>query len=101
MFNTIILKHGFARLTRTEYKHFEKGDTIYGSDSYPDELKRWNIKDEQLAQAELSKYHCYYSEDIALYNIDEYALEYCACDEEGEFVSGSDYEFAKELNSEV
>lgn len=101
MFNTIILKHGFARLTRMEYKHFEKGDTIYGDGSCPDELKRWNIKDEKLAQDELAKYHCEYYDEYPLWNIDEYALEYCECDEEGEFVSGSDYEFAKELNMEV
>lgn len=101
MFNTIILYHGFAKLTRMEYKRFEKGDTLYGDGSCPDEIKRWDIKDEALAKAELAKYHCVYRDDYPLWYIDEYALEYCECDEDGEFVSGFDCEFAKELNSEV
>lgn len=48
-FNTIILQKGDSTLTRTEYKEFEKMDTIYGDGSNPEELMRWDIKDENLA----------------------------------------------------
>lgn len=33
---------------------------------------------------------------IELTYIDEWALEYCECDEDGEFVEGSDYDMADE-----
>lgn len=60
------------------------------------ELKRWDITQAEEAKAELAKYNCSYSKGIALYYIEEYALEYCECDEDGEFVQGSDYDFAEE-----
>lgn len=94
MWNTIILKKGHEYLTEREYKNFEKGDTIYGVDSNPEELKRWNIKDEEEARAELAKYNCTYSSGN-VFDIEEYALEYCECDEDGEFVQGSDFDLAK------
>lgn len=92
MYNTIILKKGFARLTKNEMKKFEKGDTICGIDREPEELNRWSIDQEEEAKAELEKYRCSYGEEV----IEEYALEYCECDEDGEFLKGSDYELAKE-----
>lgn len=94
MYNTIILKKGYARLTESEYKNFQKGDTIYGVDSEPEELKRWGIEDEEQAKEELAKYRCTYIESNG-WDIEEYALEYCECDSEGEFISGSDYELAE------
>ena len=93
--NTIILQKGYARLTKNEYKTFSEGDTIYGNDSCPTELKRWDISQKAEALAELQKYKCSYVEDGQLFDVEEYALEFCACDEDGEFVEGSDYEFAK------
>lgn len=97
MNNTIILKHCEIRLTREEFKGFKKGNTICGEDEYPvEELKRWSIEDQQEAIEELSKYRCKYTEDGSLYNIEEYALEYCECDEYGEFIQGSDYDLAPE-----
>lgn len=97
MNNTIILKHCEIRLTREEFKGFKKGNTICGEDEYPvEELKRYSIEDQQEAIEELSKYRCKYTEDGSLYNIEEYALEYCECDEEGEFIQGSDYDLAPE-----
>jgi hypothetical protein len=97
MNNTIILKHCEIRLTREEFKGFKKGNTICGEDEYPvEELKRWSIEDQQEAIEELSKYRCKYTEDGSLYNIEEYALEYCECDEDGEFIQGSDYDLAPE-----
>lgn len=99
MFNTIILLEGYARLTYQELKKFTKGGTIISydnADSGARELQRWDISEKETAKAELAKYRCEYSKDIALYNITEYALEYCTYNNEGEFVEGSDYDFAEE-----
>lgn len=100
MFNTIILLHGESKLNHFEKRKFQKGDTIFGDCSNPEELKRWNVEQEEEARAELAKYRCSYSQGIALYYVDEYALEYCECDEEGEFVEGSNYDFAEEISLE-
>lgn len=91
--NTIILLEGTARLTGREMKKFNKYDTILGCDSNPTELKRWSIEQIDEAKAELAKYKCEYD----LSYIAEYALEYCECDEDGEFIQGSDYDFAEEV----
>lgn len=96
MNNTIILKYNEARLTKDEFKRFEKGGLILGFDVYPKELKRWSMDEKPAAIEELKKYNCSYIKDGELYNIEEYALEYCKCDEDGEFVDGSDYELADE-----
>ncbi len=95
MNNTIILKKGYARLTNNEYKGFSKGDTIWGVDRDPEEVKRWSIEDKEEAEKELAKYRCTYSGGN-VWDIEEYALEYCECDEEGEFIEGSDYSLAEE-----
>ena len=96
MNNTIVLKKGFARLTDREYKSFSKGDTIFGNNSNPTEIKRWCMDQEDAAKAELKKYKCSYRYGY-LWDIEEFALEYCECDEDGEFVQGSDYDFAEEI----
>ena len=85
MNNTIILLKGYSRLTDKEHERFSKGDTIWGNDQSPDELKRWSIEDEEEAEKELAKYKCTY-EHSYLWDIEEYALEYCRCDEDGEFI---------------
>lgn len=95
--NTIILQKGFEILTKNEYKKFKKGDTIYGDNSDPEELKRWNIDQIDEATAELAKYKSKYDKCDQLYHITEYALEFCKCDEDGEFIEGGDYDFAEEL----
>lgn len=98
MNNTIILKKGKEILTSNEYKNFEKGDTIFGNDSEPEELKRWSIEQEDEAKEALKKYNCKY-EFASLqkaYYITEYALEYCECAEDGEFIQGSDFDLAEE-----
>lgn len=94
MYNTIILLKGEARLNDWEYQKFTKGDTIFCFD--PEELERWRADDIDKAKAELAKYHCSYTKDVELHNVTEYALEYCECDENRDFVSGSDYDFAEE-----
>ena len=101
MYNTIILKKGFARLTNREMENFEKGNTIWGIDSEPVEVKRWNIEDEDDAKEELEKYRCAYRECTGYVDIEEYAIEYCSCDEDGEFTEGSNFDLAEELFREL
>lgn len=96
--NTIILKKGEYALTRSEYKKFQKGDSILYD---PEELKRWNIDDKEEALQELAKYRCTYKKGIELYFVEEYALEFCECDSDGEFVCGSDFEYAAEIDDIV
>ena len=96
MNNTIILKKGEGRYTRNEWKNFEKGDTIWGCDENPEELKRWSIDQKEEAQTELAKYKCRYFKGAELYYAEEYALDYCECDEEGEVMFGSDFDLAEE-----
>ena len=95
MMDIIILKSGYERLTSSEYEKFDQGDSIWGNDRWPDELKRWKIEEEQEAKAELAKYRCSY-EHATLWYISEYALEYCECDEDGEFVCGFGYDLAED-----
>ena len=102
--NTIILLKGETSISRSYCKDFEKGiftnfqkgDTILGENTDPEEIKRWSIKDRDLAKHELEKYRCTYERKSELWKIQEFALEYCTCDEEGSFISGSDYELADE-----
>ena len=94
-YNTILLLRGERKLTEREFKHFTKGGTIYGEHSDPEEIARWSIEDKEAAREELKKYHCEYSYGYD-WNIIEYALEYCVCDEDGEFCEGSDFELAEE-----
>ena len=91
MFNTIILKKGYERLTESEFTHFENGDTIWGTDQFPEEIKRWSIEQEEEAREELAKHKCSYVQYGGFWQIEEYALEYCERDEDGEFIEGSDY----------
>ena len=100
MYNTIILKKGEAILTPREYRDFCKGDTIWGDYRMPKELFRWPIEQEEEAKSELAKYKCEYRRGIEDYFISEYGLEYCECDEDGDFVSGSDFDLAEEISEE-
>lgn len=92
--NTVILLKGESRMTENEYKKFSPGDTIWGEDENPVELKRWPIAQDAQAMAELSRYKCRYRRLERLHEAVEYALEYCNTDSEGEFISGSDFEMA-------
>lgn len=96
MWNTIILEKGEERLTSNEYKKFEKGDTIWGNDNAPKEIKRWSINQKEEAIKELEKYNCSYKKYNQSIIIEEYALNYCNCDENGEMWEGSDYDLAEE-----
>lgn len=92
MFNTIILLEGTANLTDEELKKFEEGDTIYGNNSNPVEITRWSVPEQIQASAELAKYRCSYNGG----HIKEYALKFCECNKDGEYVSGTFvyYDFA-------
>lgn len=37
------------------------------------------------------------SSNSGINEVEEYAIEYCECDEDGEFLSGSDYNLAEEV----
>ena len=95
MYNTIILKKGTANLTAQQYTGFSEGDTIFGDNSEPEELKRWPISEEAAAKEELKKFSCTCVKSGDLYSIEEVALEYCETDESGEFVCGSDFDLAE------
>lgn len=96
-FSTIRLIHGELTLTNAEFKEFEKGDAVWGCDTDPDIVKTWDISQKDEAKAELAKHRCKYSRSDQLHFIDEWALDYCLCDEEGEFLSGSDFDLAEEI----
>jgi len=95
MLNMIRLLYGECRATNEELKKFQKGDTIWGNDTSPEELKRWKIEEAEEAKEELSKFCCKsvrYNEYLT--DIKEYALEYFEADENGEFIEGSDFDLA-------
>ena len=95
-YNTIILHKGESTLTNKEFAKFSEGDSIFGIDAVPIEIKRWNGEDAEIAKKELSKYRCEYRHSNEyLWDIEEYALEYCDCDENGEFIEGSDFDLAE------
>ena len=101
-YNTIILLHNSASLTRQEWRSFQEGDLVLGADTNPTELKRWSIEQADEAKAELAKYECSYitNSNPSLVFIDEYALEYCLTDEDGEFIEGSDFDLAPKAESD-
>lgn len=49
MLDMIRLLHGECRATNEELKKFQKGDTIWGNDTDPEELKRWSIEQKEEA----------------------------------------------------
>lgn len=95
MLNMVRLLKGECRATNEEMKKFKKGDTIWGSDETPEELKRWTIEEAEEAKKELSALRCRYARyNEHLTDVEEYALEYFKADESGEFVEGSDFDLA-------
>lgn len=95
--NTIILMHGFGEVD-------EHGDAIMGIDNNAKEVMRWAIEDEAAAKAELAKHLCKYNEVKTFYGktviqADEWALLYCECDEDGDYIGGGDYWMAEEENN--
>ena len=94
--NTIILLKGEEVLTSREMKTFSKGDTIWGDNTEPKEIKRWKSENKEDAEKALSEKKCEYSKGIQDTYITEYALMYCDCDNDGEYIDGADYDLAEE-----
>lgn len=95
MLNMVRLLKGEFRATNEEMKKFQKGDTIWGNDTNPEELKRWSIEKKEEAKKELAALRCRYARyNEHLTDVEEYALEYFKADESGEFVDGSDFDLA-------
>lgn len=90
-YNTFILRHGEHTLTRREYKKFSKGDTIWGENNDTEELGRWNVADKKEALKTLAKYKNRYDYNDLLAFIEEYALEFCYINKDGDFVEGGMY----------
>lgn len=97
MNNTIILLKGTEVLTKKKFKVFEKGDAIWGLDREPEELKRWDISQKEEAEKALASLRCEYVYRPKVVDVVEYALEYCQCDENGNFIEGADYDLAEEV----
>ena len=92
----IRLVKGYTRLTNSEYSKFEKGDTIWGDGSSPEELNRWVEEDEAEALKALEAVKCSYSNyNSQLVEVEEYALEHFTADEDGELLAGSGYQMAE------
>lgn len=91
-FNTIKLLKGYMMFQNRKNVH--TGCTIFEVGCNPGEIKRWTIDQIEEAKEELKKYNCEYAERREIIEVTEYALEYCQCDEDGDFVMGSDYDFA-------
>ena len=78
-----------------QFNNLTEGDCICGENASPEELKRWTGDQYDLAKAELAKYSCSYRKSGGYMFADEYALEYCNTDEDGEFLDGSDLDLAE------
>lgn len=92
--NTIRLLKGYE-ITTTEKAR--RGGTIWGMNAEPEELGRWSIEDEDEARKALGAHRCTYEYETrgrGTVELTEYGLEYFEADEDGEFVSGSDYDLA-------
>ena len=89
------LKHGVGSYSKKQFNNFTEGDCICGENASPEELKRWTGDQYDLAKAELAKYSCSYRKSGGYMFADEYALEYCNTDEDGEFLDGSDLDLAE------
>lgn len=96
MYNTIRLLHNRVNMTTNEYKEFEHGDTIFGVGN-PEVLAKWVIDDIDDAKEELERHYCSAIGGDKYTEVEEYALEYCDMDENGEFECGSDYDLAESL----
>lgn len=93
--NTIILLKGEQNLPTKDFlATFTKGDSVFGVDTDAVELARWDISQKEEAMKKLAEYKCSYISGSGTTWVEEYALEFCECDEDGDFISGSDFEIA-------
>jgi len=94
--NTIMLICGSRNFPRKDWmtKTFP-GCATFGDNAEPEELMRWSISQEAEARTELAKRNCVYRVSGGFVFAEEFALEWCECDEDGDFVCGSDYALAE------
>lgn len=95
MVNAIRLLRGYRSITVRGDEMPEIGCTIYEDGTDPEELNRWVIEDKENATRELEKYRCSYQKGSGVVFAEEYALEFFEADEDGDFVRGSDFDFAE------
>lgn len=95
MINAIRLLRGYRSITVKGDEMPEIGCTIYEDGTDPEELNRWVIEDKKDAMEELAKYRCSYRKGSGVVFVEEYALEFFEADEDGDFVMGSDFDFAE------
>ena len=97
--NTIILWHGYQRLfpVHGENPMPPEGYSIIadeGFDPEPQELQRWPISQKDEAMKKLSSLRCTIDTTGFYSDIEEYALQYVACDDDGGFICSDGYDFA-------
>lgn len=95
--NTIRLLHGTSHSTRRELANMTQYDTIWGDGSDPEVVKTWPIDQIAAARAELVKHACTYGElhdHTQAVSIDEWCIEICECDEDGDVIMSGDFEMA-------
>lgn len=97
--NTIILWHGYQRLFPVHGKNPmpPEGYSIIadeGFDPEPQELQRWPISQKAEAVEKLASLRCTIDTTGFYSDIEEYALEYVSCDDDGEFICSDGYDFA-------
>lgn len=95
MYNTIFLKRGNAIVKAAKFKDYSIGDAVCGVNAEPDILQKWPIEKEMEAKEELKKHRCTYEKSGDFYDVEEFALEYCETDDDGDFISGSDFDLAE------
>lgn len=95
--NTIRLLHGSGYVTRRELAKMTQYDTIWGDGNDPDIVKTWPIDQIAEARAELAKHCCEYGrlyDHKDAVSIDEWCIEICECDEDGDVIISGDFEMA-------
>lgn len=97
--DTIILIHGSSQCKARDWrKKIFPGEAVFGIDNNSQYIKKWPAEEEASAYKELSSKKCEYYRTGDTIWLDEWALMWCECDEDGEFISGADYELAEELD---
>lgn len=95
MNNTVRLLKGHEFVKNGELETFVEGSTIFDDGVDAIELKRWDIDDVEDARDALDALSCEADTGEQLTEITEYALEFFNSDDDGEFISGSDYSLAE------
>ncbi len=100
--NTIRLLHADDRIY-TGSEEYTPGAAIWGLDNDPEIVKVWGIDQMEEAQQELALHRCThtYHAPGKYHYVEEWALEICICNEEGEVEEGSDYWLAPDSGNSI